>query len=328
MKTTQQTETLSRRSTVRLLSRVVFATALGLCGPAGAETFVGASASGGGGSSASAGTDSTASGDNTIYAYARAFDDENTSSSHDGAGPGSLCTFGLSCPLTGLSVQGLIGLGYAAAQASGDSGALKAYAHTLDSGYASAFARITDSITFLTGDRTLDITIHIPTLEATGTDGYADLGFGLALPPDPSNPDAQEQIIAAFNVFDGETSGYEFYKQTSLLGGLTLVDSGSNTPGSYSFQFDFDDICQFMDTNFCPDTIEIIAGLSVEAGGNATVKADESVYLAVTSPHISLNGYQYLGPTAVPVPPAVWLFGSGLLGLIGVARRKRVSVAA
>jgi hypothetical protein len=27
----------------------------------------------------------------------------------------------------------------------------------------------------------------------------------------------------------------------------------------------------------------------------------------------------------VPVPPAVWLFGSGLLGLIGVARRKRVS---
>jgi hypothetical protein len=27
-------------------------------------------------------------------------------------------------------------------------------------------------------------------------------------------------------------------------------------------------------------------------------------------------------PHAVPVPPAVWLFGSGLLGLIGVARRK------
>ncbi len=28
-------------------------------------------------------------------------------------------------------------------------------------------------------------------------------------------------------------------------------------------------------------------------------------------------------PTAVPIPAAVWLFGSGLLGLIGVARRKR-----
>ena len=27
-------------------------------------------------------------------------------------------------------------------------------------------------------------------------------------------------------------------------------------------------------------------------------------------------------PAAVPVPAAVWLFGSGLLGLVGVARRK------
>lgn len=26
--------------------------------------------------------------------------------------------------------------------------------------------------------------------------------------------------------------------------------------------------------------------------------------------------------TAVPVPAAVWLFGSGLLGLVGVARRR------
>jgi len=27
-------------------------------------------------------------------------------------------------------------------------------------------------------------------------------------------------------------------------------------------------------------------------------------------------------PAAVPVPAAVWLFGSGLLGLVGIARRK------
>jgi len=29
-------------------------------------------------------------------------------------------------------------------------------------------------------------------------------------------------------------------------------------------------------------------------------------------------------PTVVPIPAAAWLFGSGLLGLIGVARRKKV----
>jgi len=32
-----------------------------------------------------------------------------------------------------------------------------------------------------------------------------------------------------------------------------------------------------------------------------------------------------LPPPAVPVPAAVWLFGSGLLGLVGVARRKKAA---
>ena len=31
----------------------------------------------------------------------------------------------------------------------------------------------------------------------------------------------------------------------------------------------------------------------------------------------------YVDPTVVPIPPAIWLFGSGLLGLVGVARRKK-----
>jgi len=31
----------------------------------------------------------------------------------------------------------------------------------------------------------------------------------------------------------------------------------------------------------------------------------------------------YFSVTAVPVPAAAWLFGSGLLGLVGVARRRR-----
>ena len=32
-----------------------------------------------------------------------------------------------------------------------------------------------------------------------------------------------------------------------------------------------------------------------------------------------------VGVSAVPIPAAVWLFGSGLLGLVGVARRKKAS---
>jgi hypothetical protein len=38
------------------------------------------------------------------------------------------------------------------------------------------------------------------------------------------------------------------------------------------------------------------------------------------------GGLAYAAPSAVvPVPPAMWLFGSGLLGLVGIARRKRIA---
>lgn len=37
------------------------------------------------------------------------------------------------------------------------------------------------------------------------------------------------------------------------------------------------------------------------------------------------NPYASFAVSAVPVPAAVWLFGSGLIGLIGVARRKKAA---
>jgi len=38
---------------------------------------------------------------------------------------------------------------------------------------------------------------------------------------------------------------------------------------------------------------------------------------------VDLAFYQATIGTAVPVPAAVWLFGSGLIGLMGIARRKK-----
>ena len=40
---------------------------------------------------------------------------------------------------------------------------------------------------------------------------------------------------------------------------------------------------------------------------------------------LHLDGVIGDAPAAIPVPAAVWLFGSGLLGLVGVARRRKVA---
>jgi hypothetical protein len=38
---------------------------------------------------------------------------------------------------------------------------------------------------------------------------------------------------------------------------------------------------------------------------------------------ITITGLTIVDPEPVPLPAAVWLFGSGLLGLLGIARRKK-----
>ena len=52
---------------------------------------------------------------------------------------------------------------------------------------------------------------------------------------------------------------------------------------------------------------------------------------AITSVTFRVTGVQNMDSiidnitAVVPVPAAVWLFGSGLLGLVGIARRKKIS---
>jgi len=50
--------------------------------------------------------------------------------------------------------------------------------------------------------------------------------------------------------------------------------------------------------------------------------ANTPAIMPASVPSHTLPGSGF-GQTVVPVPAAVWLFGSGLLGLIGIAKRKR-----
>ena len=61
------------------------------------------------------------------------------------------------------------------------------------------------------------------------------------------------------------------------------------------------------------------ANLTCTGGGSscALIPADMEAWTATTAFTSSA--------VLVPVPPAVWLFGSGLLGLVGIARRKKTT---
>ena len=76
-------------------------------------------------------------------------------------------------------------------------------------------------------------------------------------------------------------------------------------------------------------TIPVTSSWDVTATGNvvgdtAVVTVNAATILPTSSAfpgfHPTFSG---TGLTKVPVPAAVWLFGSGLMGLVGVARRRR-----
>lgn len=100
---------------------------------------------------------------------------------------------------------------------------------------------------------------------------------------------------------------------TNLIrNGIVVKDVESVTPFSDSFQ----------------NANNLQGYAPIAATSNSRGLGDETPFPGVVA-HIDIGSGNSLHVTgysvsAVPVPAAVWLFGSGLLGLIGVARRKKV----
>ena len=66
-------------------------------------------------------------------------------------------------------------------------------------------------------------------------------------------------------------------------------------------------------------------GLRLSSDGTFCVRPDTDVCVAKGGAAADLAVGTYSIASAVPIPAAVWLFGSGLVGLIGVARRKNAA---
>ena len=122
---------------------------------------------------------------------------------------------------------------------------------------------------------------------------------------------ANSPVTISFDLFGSLTGAggvvfAEFFSEldgggvskTEILGGGPIFPTGTWTP--YSFT-----------TSTGPD---------VSGGVTLQLKAD-----CGANPGCTVDAYFdniVIDVTAVPVPAAVWLFGSGLIGLVGVARRK------
>lgn len=113
----------------------------------------------------------------------------------------------------------------------------------------------------------------------------------------------------------------------SILGSSNPLSFTTNTIQLGHFEFTPTDISAYSSL-----FISVVRDSGVGAGAFLAGGFGANSYAggAAYSDNIANPGFQNnsdlwfrTGVSAVPVPAAVWLFGSGLLGLIGIARRKK-----
>jgi hypothetical protein len=158
-----------------------------------------------------------------------------------------------------------------------------------------------------------------------GTGDFVSMGFRYATTSEVSG------LFAAAGIVD--TSGNSVAENAGpvidllLLLGITFefVSSGGNNIFSSGYHLPDS-----------PDLSEstIAAAFQLQSSGLPVLNTENGLGSAVIGVSRSVNrdfsesfegSYLVRETTVVPVPAAVWLFGSGLLGLVGIARGKKAA---
>ena len=151
--------------------------------------------------------------------------------------------------------------------------------------------------------------------------GRFTLGTDDDFPPrgDGTGSNTHEQGI----LFDASGQPLRFDTPTTTLGNATVISSEENLDSRALARLTLWDDDLF-DTVFLNDGT-ITTGTLATANSQAFTRLSGQWFFESDSfPRIGPAGSNhYYLIQAVPVPAAVWLFGSGLIGLIGVARRKK-----
>lgn len=129
---------------------------------------------------------------------------------------------------------------------------------------------------------------------------------------------------AGANDVTGSNMGTGIYTVNVYLGAhsVTLRAEASASANASAFTHSADGAGTFAESAFLADL-----GNTVGWGGILGLSTLDGTAITDFTAISSTSGFDYANAySAVPVPPAVWLFGSGLLGMIGVMRRKPAPV--
>jgi hypothetical protein len=140
------------------------------------------------------------------------------------------------------------------------------------------------------------------------------------------------------DVYFDTNPDYSFTGDSVFTDGASIISATiSGGSGAYlpAGQSGFSDITLnvgafgFDQNVYDPDTINGGSGIFTlkvnNSGTGPTVGVTQVLGQTVTANDLLLEADGYVNLTAVPIPAAVWLFGSGLLGLVGIARRKKAA---
>jgi len=122
-------------------------------------------------------------------------------------------------------------------------------------------------------------------------------------------------------------SHYIFFDPAATTGGTTQV-------GTVSFDSDIFGIITST-SNLAASDFLINTGVTylnptlrgLESGDSATITGLQTITVdwRAGTPGDYIRVLTDFSPGAVPIPASVWLFGSGLFGIVGIARRKKAS---
>lgn len=152
---------------------------------------------------------------------------------------------------------------------------------------------------------------------------------GFPLDPDPvTNPGIDQNITAPWMFFSTTQWGVNYSLAdillTPVIGDGSAGTAGTATADMSGWRVAWSEVAE-ANTGAGPDADFTYDGSNWALDYSTVIPEGDPSGFGGTAYDLHLEGTYTGDIEMVPVPAAVWLFGSGLLGLVGVARRRKAA---